>query len=198
MFPFFESFTPHLPTAHRDTPYVLLANIAPSLQHHVLDQMRRPKFIVAHTLIGKGIPEVEGTYKAHGEAGAKFVVNTKTDGWVKKVREITSGNGVDLAFDPVAGPELERIAQTMRQEGVVFEYGALSLEPTPFPLFAAIGNSLTIRGFSLFSIVTNPERSERSKRWIFDQLAAGKLKRSEGIIHFAVPTHHWWDNIGYT
>src|ERR1700680_3027805 len=33
----------------------------------------RPKFIVAHTLIGKGIPEVAGTYKAHGEAGAKFV-----------------------------------------------------------------------------------------------------------------------------
>jgi transketolase len=33
----------------------------------------RPQFIIAHTLIGKGIPEVEGTYKAHGEAGAKFV-----------------------------------------------------------------------------------------------------------------------------
>ncbi len=33
----------------------------------------KPKFIVAHTLIGKGIPEVAGTFKAHGEAGAKFV-----------------------------------------------------------------------------------------------------------------------------
>ncbi|PYK32211.1 MAG: hypothetical protein DME57_00670 [Verrucomicrobia bacterium] len=33
----------------------------------------KPKFIIAHTLVGKGIPEVEGTYKAHGEAGAKFV-----------------------------------------------------------------------------------------------------------------------------
>src|SRR5437763_4017644 len=33
----------------------------------------KAKFIVAHTLIGKGIPEVEGTFKAHGEAGAKFV-----------------------------------------------------------------------------------------------------------------------------
>src|ERR1700736_6083719 len=33
----------------------------------------RPQFIIAHTLIGKGVPEVEGTYKAHGEAGAKFV-----------------------------------------------------------------------------------------------------------------------------
>ena len=33
----------------------------------------KPQFIIAHTLIGKGIPEVVGTYKAHGEAGAKFV-----------------------------------------------------------------------------------------------------------------------------
>src|SRR6478736_3853799 len=33
----------------------------------------RPQFIIAHTLIGKGIPEVEGTHKAHGEAGAKYV-----------------------------------------------------------------------------------------------------------------------------
>src|SRR5436305_1662677 len=33
----------------------------------------KPQFIIAHTLIGKGIPEVEGTFKAHGEAGAKYV-----------------------------------------------------------------------------------------------------------------------------
>src|SRR5438067_8629871 len=33
----------------------------------------KPQFIIAHTHIGKGIPEVEGTYKSHGEAGAKFV-----------------------------------------------------------------------------------------------------------------------------
>ena len=33
----------------------------------------KPQFIIAHTLIGKGIPEVAGTYKAHGEAGAKFI-----------------------------------------------------------------------------------------------------------------------------
>jgi hypothetical protein len=30
------------------------------------------------------------------------------------------------------------------------------------------------------------------------EIVAGKLTRSEGIIHFAVPAHHWWDNIGFT
>ena len=33
----------------------------------------KPQFIVSRTLIGKGIPEVAGTQKAHGEAGVKFV-----------------------------------------------------------------------------------------------------------------------------
>jgi transketolase len=33
----------------------------------------KPQFIVAHTLVGKGIPEIAGTAKAHGEAGAKYV-----------------------------------------------------------------------------------------------------------------------------
>src|SRR2546421_7733560 len=33
----------------------------------------KPRFIIAHTLIGKGIPEVAGTYKKDGETGAKFV-----------------------------------------------------------------------------------------------------------------------------
>src|SRR5947199_5383154 len=46
----FESFTPHLPDAHKTSAFVLLANIAPSLQMHVLDQMQKPKFIVADTM----------------------------------------------------------------------------------------------------------------------------------------------------
>ncbi|PYI88360.1 MAG: transketolase [Verrucomicrobia bacterium] len=33
----------------------------------------KPQFIIAHTLVGKGIPEIAGTAKAHGEAGAKYV-----------------------------------------------------------------------------------------------------------------------------
>lgn len=37
----------------------------------------KPKMIIAKTLIGKGIPEVAGTAKGHGEGGAKFVDTAK-------------------------------------------------------------------------------------------------------------------------
>ncbi len=46
----FEKFTPHLPEAYKESSFVLLANIAPALQHHVLDQMKKPKFVVADTM----------------------------------------------------------------------------------------------------------------------------------------------------
>jgi cytidine kinase len=46
----FETFNPTLPKSYQASPFVLLANIAPALQHHVLDQMKRPKFVVADTM----------------------------------------------------------------------------------------------------------------------------------------------------
>lgn len=46
----FETFTPDLPEPYRQTPIVLLANIAPDLQHHVLDQVIQPRFVIADTM----------------------------------------------------------------------------------------------------------------------------------------------------
>lgn len=46
----FEQFRPDLPQSYRETDFVLLANIAPALQAHVLDQMKRPRFVVADTM----------------------------------------------------------------------------------------------------------------------------------------------------
>ncbi len=46
----FEHFQPKLPDSFRETEFVLLANIAPGLQAHVLDQMKRPRFVTADTM----------------------------------------------------------------------------------------------------------------------------------------------------
>ncbi|MCC7519045.1 MAG: sugar kinase [Verrucomicrobiae bacterium] len=46
----FERFRPDLPPSCREASYALLGNIAPSLQTHVLGQMRRPRFTMADTM----------------------------------------------------------------------------------------------------------------------------------------------------
>ena len=46
----FETFKPALPESYRQSDFVLLANIAPALQAHVLDQMNKPRFVVADTM----------------------------------------------------------------------------------------------------------------------------------------------------
>jgi sugar/nucleoside kinase (ribokinase family) len=46
----FEHFNPTLPASYTDLSYVLLGNIAPKLQSHVLDQVKGPKFVIADTM----------------------------------------------------------------------------------------------------------------------------------------------------
>ncbi len=47
--------------------------IAQAMAHAKSSANGQPKLIIAKTIIGKGIPEVAGTAKGHGEGGAKFV-----------------------------------------------------------------------------------------------------------------------------
>jgi transketolase len=51
-----------------------LQAIAAAIAKAKADDNGRPKVIVAKTVIGKGIAEVAGTAKGHGEGGAKFIV----------------------------------------------------------------------------------------------------------------------------
>ena len=46
----YESFSPELPPAYRNSPYLFLANISPTLQLHVLSQMKKPVFVAADTM----------------------------------------------------------------------------------------------------------------------------------------------------
>ncbi len=45
-----EHWQPTIPVAYETTPFVLLANIAPQIQLRVLDQLAKPKFVVADTM----------------------------------------------------------------------------------------------------------------------------------------------------
>ncbi len=46
----FADFDPKVPANYRDVPYVFLANAEPAVQSKALDQMKRPKLVVADTM----------------------------------------------------------------------------------------------------------------------------------------------------
>ena len=110
------------------------------------------------------------------EAGADHVIVTDEEDLVEKVMALTNGNGVRIVFDPVAGPILEQLAAATAPGGIIFEYGALAPHPTPFPLFPALAKGLTIRGYTLFEIVKNPDMLKRGKEYIYKGLESGSLK----------------------
>jgi len=108
--------------------------------------------------------------------GAAHVIVTDEEDLVDRVNEITSGKGARIAFDPIGGKILESLAAAAATKGIIFEYGALAPEPTPYPLFTALSKFLTIRAYTLFEVAANPAEYAKANKYIYDHLAAGNFK----------------------
>ncbi len=107
--------------------------------------------------------------------GAHHVIASQEEDYVKRVQQITGGKGVRLTFDPVAGPDVEKLATAASQGGILVEYGALSGEATPFPLFQALLKQLTVRGYTLMQITTDAGKLEKAKKYVYERLADGRF-----------------------
>ena len=108
--------------------------------------------------------------------GADHVIATEEEDIVARVKEITGGKGARVIFDPVGGPFLEKLAEAAASGGIIFQYGLLSMQPTPFPLLTALGKGLSIRGYSLMEITRNPAKLAPAKKYVYDRLADGRFR----------------------
>ena len=107
--------------------------------------------------------------------GAHHVIATDEQDVSAEILALTGNRGARVVFDPVAGPMVEKLAAATAQGGVIVLYGLLAMAPTPFPLMAALAKGLTLRGYTLFEIVSDPARLERGKAYVIDELAKGAL-----------------------
>lgn len=110
------------------------------------------------------------------QLGAVHVIATEEQDLVAEALRITGGHGARVVFDPVGGPTLAKLAAATARLGIIFQYGALSPEPTPLPLFELLAKLLTIRGYVLFEVTGDPARLNAGKRFVVDGLAEGALK----------------------
>lgn len=109
------------------------------------------------------------------ELGASHVIASEEEDYESRMHEITGDQGVRLTFDPIGGPFVERLAAAASPGGLIFEYGTLSLAPTPFPAFAALRKGLCLRGYTLMEITQNPSVLAGAKKYVFDRLADGRF-----------------------
>ncbi|TGQ52646.1 NADPH:quinone reductase [Mesorhizobium sp. M1C.F.Ca.ET.193.01.1.1] len=109
------------------------------------------------------------------DAGAADVVALHEEDLETRLREIAPP-GVRVVLDAVGGPIFTPLTAAMSRGGILLEYGGLSPEPTPFPLFDVLAKTLTLRGYLVHEITGDPIRLEAAKRFILDGLASGALQ----------------------
>jgi len=110
------------------------------------------------------------------QQGAKHVIPTDETDLVAEVQRITGGKGARIIFDPVGGPDIDKLALAAAEEGIIFIYGGLSGKPTPYPHWPAALKGLSIRGWVASSIWNRPERFARNRELILQGLASGHLR----------------------
>lgn len=108
--------------------------------------------------------------------GAQHVVVTDEEDLAAEVMRITNGKGARVAFDPAAGPAIVKLAESASQGGIIIEYGALSSDPTPFPLFPVLAKGLSLRGYTLFEFLPVAEKVQAAAAMIYDGFAKGAFK----------------------
>jgi NADPH:quinone reductase-like Zn-dependent oxidoreductase len=110
------------------------------------------------------------------ELGADHVIVTDEEDLPARVKEITGGKGARLIFDPIGGPFVETLAEAAAQGGLLFEYGMLSRQPTPFPMGASMRKGVWLRGYTLTEFRANPAIVEPAKQYVYDRLKDGRFK----------------------
>lgn len=110
------------------------------------------------------------------ENGAAHVIASAEEDLESRLKEVAGPDGARVVFDAVGGPIFVPLTAAMARGGILIEYGGLSQEPTPFPLFTVLGKCLTLRGYLVHEITGDPVRLETAKAFIRDGLERGLFR----------------------
>jgi NADPH:quinone reductase-like Zn-dependent oxidoreductase len=110
------------------------------------------------------------------QLGAAHVIATGEEDLVERVMEITGGKGARCAFDPVGGPYVDTLARALGERGILFVYGGLSGQPTPYPHWPMAFKGASMRGWVASEIWNHPHRFAAAREKILAGLAHGHLE----------------------
>lgn len=114
-------------------------------------------------------------------AGADHVINYRSSDFVKEVKELTGGAGVDVVMDGVGKDTFEGSLDCLAPLGMMISFGNASGPVPPVNLLdLAARGSLKMTRATLFTHIADHDRCQQMARHLFDKMASGALKVSIG------------------
>ncbi|KAL4802333.1 hypothetical protein BDV18DRAFT_164157 [Aspergillus unguis] len=111
--------------------------------------------------------------------GADYVIDYRSDegkDWVKKVKEITNGRGVDVVYDSVGKDTWEGSLEAVKRKGTIVWFGNASGPVPPLPLPKLSPKCVKVARPTLFGYIETREEFEYYVNELFNLLKSGNLK----------------------
>ncbi|MBL8559512.1 MAG: quinone oxidoreductase [Hyphomonadaceae bacterium] len=116
--------------------------------------------------------------------GANHVIDTSKEDIVKRVREITNGEGAHVSYDSVGKDTFQASLDSLRPLGMFVSFGNASGAAPPFdPGILAQKGSLFFTRPTLFTYTRTPELLQETADDLFEGIA-------KGIVKIAPPTRY--------
>ncbi|GIJ99947.1 NADPH:quinone reductase [Aspergillus viridinutans] len=134
------------------------------------------KAIGAHVIGTAGGPEKVELVKS---LGADHVIDYRSEGgkdWVKRVKEITGGRGVDVVYDSVGKDTWEGSLEVVKRKGTIVWFGNASGPVPPLPLNKLSPKCVKVARPTLFGYIETREEFEFYVNELFNLLQSGQLK----------------------
>src|SRR5215831_6810399 len=83
-------------------------------------------------------------------------------------------------YYPMSSFTIRALAEAAAPSALILEYGIMADEPTPYPLFIVLKKHLTIKAYTLFETVANPDQFPAefaaAKKYVFDHISKRGLR----------------------
>ena len=131
---------------------------------------------LAHHLGAKtiGLTRTSAKKKALLSAGYDALVISGEEDVAARIMEIT-GEGADFVFDPVGGPQLEKLVRSVKRGATINVYGGLDSGETLLPVFALMNSGATLSCYTVYELITDPQRLKTAIDYFRPLFKSGEL-----------------------
>jgi NADPH:quinone reductase-like Zn-dependent oxidoreductase len=122
-----------------------------------------------------GLTRTSAKKQALEAAGYDAVVISEDEDITARIMEIT-GEGADFVFDPVGGPQLEKLVSSVKRGASINVYGQLGASGgTELPIFPLMNSGASISCYVVYELLTDPPRLKAAIDYFLPLFKTGKL-----------------------